>query len=94
MSVRLLQSPPKATGQEPSNPVSLRAKWETRLRLSLGVFLNRRRVPGVIQPLDFEDPLTGTRLEIRVTPLFTIVQINGRDFYFRRLSGDFDGTGA
>lgn len=69
-------------------------KKRTRLSIALGSMLNRWRVPGTVQPMIYDDDLTGTHLEVRVSPLFTVVQINGRDYYFRRLNGVFDGTGS
>ena len=68
--------------------------WKTRLRINLGMLLNRGRVPGAIQPFKYDDLLTGQRLEVRLTPLFTILTVNNRDYYFWRISGRFDGTGS
>jgi hypothetical protein len=56
-------------------------------------FLHRFRLPGSIAPVSIHDALTGQRLEITVDPLFTRVSVDGRDYYFRRFSGHFDGTG-
>lgn len=68
-------------------------KIGTRLRERIGNLLNRRRVPGFVQPMSLDDPVTGQRIEITVSPLFTTVSVNGRDYFFRRLTGKFDGTG-
>lgn len=40
-----------------------------------------------------EDELTGRAIEVRVEPLFIVFSVDGRDYYFRRFSGRFDGTG-
>ena len=64
-----------------------------RLREALGRILNWLGVPGTIQDLKITDELTGQHIEIRVGLLFTRVSVNGRDYFFRRLSGRFDGTG-
>lgn len=72
------------------------SRWETiktRLREAMGRFLNRRRVAGAVQPINFNDPLTGNHIEVVINPLFTVLSVNGRDYYFKRLTGRFDGTG-
>lgn len=63
-------------------------KWQT------GRFLNWLGVPGFIRPMEMYDELiTHSLLQVRVTPLFTIVTVDGKDFYFYRISGKYDGTG-
>lgn len=90
---KLLTFPGNQTIQQSSEG----ARWwqviGTRLREKLGAALNRRRVPGAIRPMTFSDPVTGDEVRVSVTALFTRLSINGRDYYFNRLSGDFDGTG-
>ena len=51
------------------------------------------RLPGAVQPLDFPDPVTGDRVQIRSDRFFTTISVNNRDYYFRRVTGQFDGTG-
>ena len=65
----------------------------TRLREWFGRVLNRRRVAGFVQPLEYRDPVTGDSIEVRISPFFTRLSVNGRDYYFARLTGKFDGTG-
>lgn len=71
--------------------------WWPNLRLrmdeALGRWLNRHTVPGAVQPMTYRDELTGQSVEVAVSALYTVLTINGRDYYFRRLSGRFDGTG-
>jgi len=59
----------------------------------LGRLLNRLGVAGAVKPMKISDSLTGQKMEIRVGLLFTRISVNGRDYYFNRLSGRFDGTG-
>jgi hypothetical protein len=68
--------------------------WKERLREGLGVALNRLRLPGTISPGLIEDALSGDRIEIRVGPLLTRISVNGRDYYFDRISGAPAGTGS
>lgn len=71
--------------------------WSWRMLLlkqQVGRFLNWLHVPGFIRPMEMYDELiTHSLLEVRVTPLFTIISVDGRDYYFYRISGKFDGTG-
>ena len=67
--------------------------WRARAKLWICRVLNRVGVPGTIQDADINDSLTGNHIQVRVGVLFTKVSVNGRDYYFRRLSGQFDGTG-
>lgn len=68
-------------------------KLTGRLREWLGRFLNWSGTPGIVQPFDYHDLVTGNSIQIVVSPLFTRLSVNGRDYYFRRVSGQFDGTG-
>jgi hypothetical protein len=52
------------------------------------------RVPGALSDARMTDALTSDEIEICVGPLFTRISVNGRDYYFRRLSGKLDGSGV
>lgn len=60
----------------------------------LGRLLSWMRVPGFVQSFKYEDAKTGQRVEIRLSPRYTILSIDGKEFFFRRETGAFDGTGA
>jgi len=64
-----------------------------RMRAAFGRLLNVLRLPGAVRDLKVIDSVTGQQLEIRVEPLFTRISVDGRDYYFGRISGRFDGTG-
>jgi len=64
-----------------------------RLKQILGRILNYFHIPGFVKPTKIFDDLTKTRLEVKLSGFFTIISVDGRDYYFRRLSGKFDGTG-
>jgi hypothetical protein len=68
--------------------------YRLRAREWLGRALNRLHVPGAVAPGVVTDPQTGRRITIRVGPLFVVFSVDGRDYYFRRFSGTFDGVGA
>ena len=64
-----------------------------RVRRLLGKTLNRAGAPGAVEEIDIEDPVTGNRVTIGVSGLYTRISLNGRDYFFRRISGRYDGTG-
>ncbi len=66
--------------------------WE-RLKRTLGNILNYFHIPGFVKPFKTVDKLTAIHIEVRLSGFFTVISINGRDYYFRRLSGKFDGSG-
>ena len=55
--------------------------------------LGTLRFPGLIKPLVYKDAVTGDFLQIETRKRFTVLSVNGRDYYFRRWTGKFDGTG-
>ena len=59
----------------------------------LGRLLNRIGIPGAVRDIHIKDALTGQEVNIHVGPLFTRLSVNGRDYFFHRTSGKFDGTG-
>ena len=50
-------------------------------------------LPGFVEPIDYIDRLTGDCIRIKIDRRFTIISVNSRDYWFRRTSGKFDGTG-
>jgi len=74
------------------------AGWWTRrqdsLRWQAGRFLNWLGVPGFIRPIERDDLVTGWHLSIRVGALGVTISVDGRDYSFNRLTGQFNGTGG
>lgn len=89
--LRLVHS--SALGRAPTFAATRWDIWACRLRAVVGGALNRMRAPGAVQPLAYEDPVTGDRIGVSVDSLFTVLSVNGRDYYFSRMSGEFSGTG-
>lgn len=50
-------------------------------------------IPGFVKPLEYPDRVTGDYIRIRISSRFTIISVNNRDYYFKRLTGRFGGTG-
>jgi len=47
---------------------------------------------GKISPWRYKDAISGNKIEIKVSHLYTTVRINERCYYFRAEDGIFDGT--
>lgn len=45
-----------------------------------------------IKPFKLKDPKTGYSIEVEVTPQYSILSINDRHYYFKKETGEFDGT--
>jgi hypothetical protein len=65
-----------------------------RARQWLGRILSRVGMPGSIKPVEFDDKFTGQHIAVSVGELFTCISVGGRDYYFDRLTGRFDGAGT
>jgi hypothetical protein len=65
-----------------------------RLRERLGRLLNRMGAPGVIRDMEVNDKAAGHTVAVAVGDLFVKLTVNGRDYYFDRVTGRFDGTGS
>jgi hypothetical protein len=92
--VEVIKFPLASEGKPAEGGASRQTIWRGRLKEWFCRLLNMLGVPGAIRDASIEDTLTGQKIEIRVGTLFTRISINGRDFYFSRLSGRFDGTGT
>ncbi len=67
--------------------------WKSRFVEFVGCFLNKVGIPGAIGDVSIEDEVTGQHIQVRTGRFFTRLSVNGRDYYFQRLSGRFDVTG-
>src|ERR1700688_379440 len=65
-----------------------------RFRGWAGRLCNRAGLPGAVQPMEIIDKLTGQHVAVSVGELFVCLSVSGRDYYFDRISGRFDGTGS
>jgi hypothetical protein len=90
----LIKFPVERTGHPARGGASIRDVMALRLRAWFGSLANRLGLPGAIQPVDIEDRVTGQRLAVTVGTMLVRVTVNGRDFYFNRITGRFDGTGS
>lgn len=82
------------TGKRP--PVFGATRWDIvrgEAKQIVGKLLNGLGAPGFVVPMKIHDSLTNTQIEVRLSGFFTVISIDGRDYYFKRLSGRYDGSG-
>lgn len=85
---------PMPTAPRPSSMGATRIEIARgRLREWLGRMANRLGAPGAIRDTEIQDEVTGQHVAVRVGHLFVRLSINGRDYYFDRVTGRFDGSG-
>lgn len=66
--------------------------WE-RIKQRAGYLFNSLGVPGFVKPTKVYDRLTNTHIEVRLGGSFTVVSVGGKDYYFRRFTGEYEGSG-
>ncbi len=47
---------------------------------------------ALIQTFDYDDPVTGDRVSVSVSPSYSKLTINRREYFFVRETGKFDGA--
>jgi len=67
--------------------------WRSRIRETIGRLANRIGLPGAISDCEIDDIVTGQHIRVTVTQCSTHLWIDGRDYYFDRLTGKLFGTG-
>ena len=65
-----------------------------RVRMFFGWCLGWLAIPVAVRDTDIQDEVTGDHASVRVGPLLTVLSVNGRDYYFERITGRFDGSGS
>ena len=63
------------------------------VRLWAGRLLTALRLPGILVAQTYEAEITRARVRVHLSPLFSVVSVNGVDIYFHRLTGRIDGVG-
>jgi hypothetical protein len=71
-----------------------RANPLEKVKVGVGNLLIRLRAPGAIRQTEFRDRVGGDHLAVSIGPLFVRVSVNGRNYFFDRFTGKFDGTGT
>jgi len=65
-----------------------------RIRVALGILFNLVGIPGFMRECEYHASVANAHIKVRVRDLFTIVQVNGVEIYFHRLTGSIDGVGV
>ncbi len=61
----------------------------------LGRILQALQRPGLVRPTAYEDPETHEVVfVVKTSPRYTTIIAGGREYYFLRENGKFDGIGA
>ena len=60
----------------------------------IGELLQHLGIPGLIAPFTHQDEESGLAVSLRTSPRYTVLTVNGKELYFLRENGKFDGTGA
>ena len=47
---------------------------------------------AVIRPFSYKDEITGETVSVTISPQYSILTVGGREYYFKRESGAFDGS--
>ena len=60
----------------------------------LGRILEWFGYPGLVAPGEYRGARDGQTLSVRTSRYYTILHVDGTEYYFLRRSGRFDGIGA
>src|SRR5579863_3862863 len=93
-SAEIIRLVPSVRGRPAAANASTLQIWVERLRGSVGALLNAIHAPGFVRATEILDEVNGQRISIQVGQRFARITVGGRDYYFDRLTGRFDGTGT
>jgi hypothetical protein len=54
--------------------------------------MNELRPLAMIRPFAYDDPETGDHIEVSVSPYYSKITVNSRQYYFISETGEFDGA--
>jgi hypothetical protein len=64
------------------------------MRYLAGKLLEFFRAPGFVRPFRYYDGATGQVITITTSPRYTTLTVGGKEFFFIRETGKYDGYGA
>jgi hypothetical protein len=47
---------------------------------------------ATIRPFTYRDRVTGQKVSVSISPYYTVLAVDSREYYFNRDTGEFDGT--
>jgi hypothetical protein len=59
----------------------------------LGRFFERFNVPSIIKEFEYVDPVTNRTVYLSTGQRYSVLHVEGKQFYFDRATGRLDGTG-
>jgi hypothetical protein len=73
--------------------VPLKKRVLLRLRVWLGKLLNAIGFPGITADGEYDAGICKGKIQVKRTPLFTVVSVNELEIYFHRLTGQIKSVG-
>lgn len=68
-------------------------KWEEVREEILSSIEGERDGLALIEPFEYEDAQTEQKIRVKVSPYYSRLSVDDREYYFERETGKFDGTG-
>jgi hypothetical protein len=68
----------------------VKEKW----RNIVGWSLERLRSPALLKHFEYVDPATNETIYLYTSPIYSVLCVGSRRFYFDRITGQYDGTSA
>jgi hypothetical protein len=90
----VLQFPADRTGHPAREGATVFDVARSRIRTTVGRMANRLGLPGTIRVVDIHDATAGHRVTVTIGVNVLRLTVNGRDFYFDRLTGRYEGSGS
>ena len=87
---------PVTNNPPPTYMLSGRTLWKLlklRMRVAAGKIFNLAGIPGLIRECDYHAGITDARVKVQTGDIYTVVNVDGLDIYFHRLTGSIDGVG-
>ena len=91
---KIIPFPSKRVSRQAAGGATLWQVWKGRVRQQLGRSLCWAGIPGALAASEISDAATGQHISITVDAQYVRLCVDGRDYYFDRITGRFDGTGS
>jgi len=85
---------PKIAAIEGWSPRSILSLCRLRMLVAFGNLFNLAGIPGLVQECEYRANVTDAHIKVRVREIYTVIQVNGLEIFFHRLTGSIDGVGV
>jgi len=75
-----------------TNEVSLWIRIRSKVRYVAGLLLEKSHSPARIKEFEYIDPITNEIVYLSTGARYSVLHVGGKQFYFERVTGRFDGT--